>query len=482
MSNVTITIDSTNRESLIDWRSVVIKSRINEKANTCEFIYKKYGSRTFVPVVNEEVIVLDTDGTTKLFGGVISNIEETQKNDEIIVYKVQCVDYSVYLRRQLVTERYESETVNDIIADLVSNYTSAGDSITDNNVNAPITIESIAFNRLSVSQAIQKLADALSYSWYVDYDKDIHFFPKNDETCPFGIEDDNGAIAYNSLMLEEDFSQLRNSVTIEGGEAEGNTRTEVFTGADLDGNSQIPLVYKYSAKPTVTVDSGGGAVAQTVGIDFIDDDASFDVMWSFNQKYLRWTSGNEPSTGDDIEVSGNPLYPIIVRVPSPISISTYGEFQYAIKDRTIRSQDEAIDRALAELDAYSQPIVKGSVVTYKTGARAGQVVTINSTSRNRTEQLVIQTAITTFRNPDGSSRVTELQFSSLKEFGIIDWFQRQLSEREITEDEGDTLLTYLQFSDSFTMTDDITITQTSPPYVYAPDAGNTAEWNKATWS
>lgn len=469
---ITVTINSVDRTSSVKFNSIKKTDTLNQQVDILEFIVRAYGSLTYVPSLNHEVVV-DRDGTT-IFGGVIVRILETVKASKLLEYQVICSDYSQYLKRELVTERYENMTTQAIIADIVTNYTSG---FTTASVVVGPTIESISFNRLTVADSLQKLADAIGYVWYVDYDRDIHFFPKNTEVAPFNLTDSSSNYVYDSLSITEDLTQLRNSVLVQGGESvSSGPRTETLV-ADGD-NDQYNLVNKFSEKPAVTVD----AVAQTVGLEFIDSDASFDCMWNFNEKYLRFTSGNVPTAAQVIEATQTYLIPIVVRVPSPASIATFGIYEFAITDKSIVSQQEAIDRALAELTSYQNQLYDGSFVTREDGLRSGQVININSTQRGKNIDVLIQSVSVRMRDPSGDSMDYEVKFATLKNIGIIEYLQNQLRSKEIIVDDQDTLLNYLQFSDTGTLSDSLaTPTTNSPPYVYGPSAGNVGRWNFATW-
>lgn len=467
----TITIDSTDRTSSVVFNSFRKRDILNQQVDTCQFDIRKYGGKTYVPEIGNEVSVV-RDGTT-IFGGVIVRIEEELESATIIRYKINCIDYSQYLKRQLVSERYTNQTVAYIIDDLVANYTAAGDGITDNNVTGSITIGSIAFNRLTVAECLQKLADAISYVWYIDYDKDIHFFPKNTEMAPFNLSDTSNNYIYDSLKIVEDLTQIRNSVLVQGGEiVSGSSRTEYHSG---DGTRDtFTLANKYDSKPTVTV----GAVSQTVGTEFLDDDASFDVMWNFNEKYLRFTAGNIPASGtNNIVTSGTYLYPIVVSVPSPSSQANYGTYEFSITDKSIRSQDEAIERAIAELKAYANEIYEGEFKTYNDGLRSGQIITIDSSQRGRTITVLIQSVEATMRDPEGNTLEYRARFATLKSIGIIEYLQNQLRNKEVIEDDFETILSLTALTDTITGSDSITQTTSTGPYTW--DGFN---WGYGAWS
>lgn len=464
-----VTIDGIDRTSSVVFNSLRKTDYINQQVDNLEFKTRKYGSLTFVPQLGDEVVVT-RDGTT-IFGGIIVRITENVRATKILEYTVECNDYSQYLKRQLVTERYEGQTVQQIIDALVTDYTTEG--FTTTNVTGALTIESISFNRLNVADCLQKLADAISYVWYVDYDKDIHFMPKNTEEGA-AITDTSQNYIYDSLEIVEDLTQVRNVVLVQGGERVSDTqRTEEFDG---DGVRDIfRLANKFSSLPTVSV----GGVGQTVGVEFLDDDASFDCMWNFNEKYIRFTAGNIPTSGTrNVDVTGYYLFPIVVSVPNNPSIAEFGRYEFAITDRSIRSQDEAIRRALAELQSYQNELYEGSFRTYTDGFRSGQVISINSTQRGKVISVLIQSVRAAMRDPSGTQLEYEVKFATLKSIGIIEYLQNQLRSKEVIVDDAETILNFEQLSDTLTGTDSLaTPTDTTGPYVW-----DTATWGYATYS
>lgn len=472
-----VTINAVDRTTSVVFNSLKKTDHLNQQIDLLEFSIRKYGALTYVPTLGHEVVVT-RDGQT-IFGGVIVRITEGVEAGKILTYRVECNDYSQYLKRQLVTERYEEMTVAEIIDDLVDNYTT--DGFTQAGVVGGQEIESISFNRLTVADCLQKLADALSYVWYVDYDKDIHFFPKNAESAPFALSDASGNYIYDSLQIVEDLTQVRNSVLVQGGEARSTSpRTELFSG---DGaRVQFALSNKFASLPDVTV----GGVPQTVGVEYLDDDASFDCMWNFNEKYVRFTAGNEPGAGtNNVEVEGIYLYPIVVSVPAPASQGVFGVYEFAITDKSIRSQDEAIERALAELTSYQSQLYEGQFRTYEDGLRSGQVIQINSTQRGKAIDVLIQSVRARMRDPLGTTLEYTVSFATLKSIGIIEYLQNQLRSKEVIVDDQETLLNYFPFEDEMGATDEVAVTTSQGPYKWSNDLGTTPDklvWGYGTWS
>jgi hypothetical protein len=258
-------------------------------------------------------------------------------------------------------------------------------------------------------------------------------------------------------------------------------RSEFFSGNAT--RDEFALANKFASLPTVTV----GGSPQTVGIEYIDDDASFDVMWNYNEKYVRFTSGNIPGAGtDNIEVEGLYEFPIVVRVPAPASIGAYGIYEFTITDNNIRSQEEAIDRAIAELTVYQNELYEGEFRTYQDGIRSGQTLRINSTQRGKDIQVVIQSVTSVMRDPLGEQMEYAVRFATLKSIGIIEYLQRQLRDREIIEDDQETLLNYITNTDTCGFSDSLSAPViTMPPYKYSNDAGTTpnkARFGSSTYS
>jgi len=238
--NLVITIDGTDKTNRINWQRFRLTDIIDDLVNTCTFTIQRKEAEV-LPALDDEVII--TDDGTRIFAGKIIDITKTVKSVDIAV------------------EKYTDETVEDIIKDLIDKYKP---EIDHTNVVCDIEVETFTVNNLNLLEAIQKLADATNYRWYVDYDKKLHFFDKDSRSAPFDLTDTNGNYIFKSLVLKDDSSQLINSVKIRGGEREGESRTEIIE-ADGD-NDTYKLSNKFASEPTVTVDSAATTVAVRISI------------------------------------------------------------------------------------------------------------------------------------------------------------------------------------------------------------------------
>lgn len=483
---LTIKINEIDRSTLVRFGSVQITDRINQASDVASFTIDQYGSQTFKPSLNDEVII-ELDGE-RIYGGVIISVEQSMDHLNTITHDVQCKDFTQYMDRLLVTERYQNQTLNYIVLDLIDRYGDDYGFTTDNVTGDTVEIKSITFNEIPLSECFNKLAKLTTYYWYVDYFKDLHVFKKNEELAPFNLLDDSGNYIYDSLRINEDLSQIRNVVKIRGGEAIADERTELLTG---DGEKDtFPLGNKFSELPVVEVD--GSPV--TVGLDFLDNDADFDAMWSFQQKYIRFTAGNIPgapiSGETNIEVTGTPLKPVVVKRYDTASLAEFGTYESKTENNLIRSRDEALQFALSELTAYADAIRNGGFDTYEPGLRSGQTMAIFSEVRDIDEQFVIQSV--TFRqisnDGDGLS-VWHVELATLKNVSVVDILQQLILRETLVEGDDQTLLNFIQMSDSFGITDAITdvVATTTQDYVWeqgVPGSDtytNPIVWDKFTW-
>lgn len=423
---ITLNINSTDRTSLVVDKTLTGTLNLTSQVDVVEFHIRKYKAGvTYTPAIGDVVELID-DGTT-VFGGEVINIQQSVESSVAgVYYSIRAVDYSRKLIDTVFTETYENDTIEDIIDDINTNYLSG---FTVNNVVCNVSIDKIVFNQVSVFDAIRKLADLVAYHWYVDPNKDIHFFSKFTNSAPFSITDDNGKYIPKSLKYKVDGSEIVNHIIVRGGEYDANSQTDVITVSGNDSKSFI-LPQKMS-NLQVELDTGAGYVAQAVGIEFIDDFTTKDVLYDYNQKSIRWNAAL--SDGDKIRFTGNPKAKVLAPAEDPTSIATYGRKSKVIIDKSIEDIDVARKRAAAELLKYKDEKAGIQVRTYETGLRAGQVITVNSTIQGINDQFLIQKV--SFKMHGYDSFVYEAQLISTEEYGFIELLQALLRPEPAQENE-----------------------------------------------
>lgn len=432
---IQVKVNGVDKSNQVDWQSVQRDSVLTRQPDTFKFRVKNYGTKTWRPAVGDTVQLIK-DAVT-VFGGVVVNSTETIQGLALF-FNVTCKDYSQTLDRIVVNENYTAMTGNAIIADILTNFTDPAEGFTGTNVNVPDTVQLIAFNYISVSSAIQKLCDYLGgYVWYVDANKDLHVFKQTTVLAPFNIADTGTTgLRYHSLQIDQDFTQVRNHIYLQGGQVTGTTvqndqvadgqQVVFFVGYDLSNL----LVYKaLAASPTVFN-------ALTVGRDGIDAPASFDCLYNPNNGLIIFPNGTKPAVNDIIRYSGVPIFPLLAEKLDPVSIALYGEYQSNIVDKSIKSLAAASQRLGVELLKYANPIVSAKFETVADGLVCGQQITINSAIRNINQNFVIQRVRLRCTKPDEFVYSVECQAINTAVYGIIDALDKLL-----VQDPADNLVT-----------------------------------------
>lgn len=454
---ITIKLNNVDISSSIEWPSVQWTQVLTKEVDRLEFLIKKTPSVT-IPALGDEILLLE-DGV-KLFGGILVERNEKILGGILLGYECKSKDWSHKLDGKLVTKKYTNQSPQSILLNIVSTYTTG---FTTNNVkSASFNISTIKFNYEQVTRAFTQLAEQIGWDWYVDPDKDIHFFDRESASAPFQLDDIGGKFEWKTLELNQTVINLKNHIFVRGGEYNKNytatTTPDVYKG---DGTRTVfPLAYGYD---NVTVDKNG--VAQTIGVDQKDDPATVQVLYNFNEKFVRFATA--PLATDTIKIYGDAQIPIIAAVRDQISISTYGEFQQAIIDKSIKSTAEAQSRAKAELDKYSMNVWEGRFKTTQKGLLCGQKLTINSTLRNINKNFKITRVVGKARGNDHMEYEVFLLASGQVTFTDMMVGLLTADKKNIEIASNETLQRLEQFSEIITIAETLTPTKRSKPYIWA---------------
>lgn len=403
---ITLEVNSVDKSDQIEWESINKVEVLTKEPDTLNFRIKNYGAKTYRPSLGDQIDLYD--GVVKIFGGIVVDTQE-QIDGKLKYFEVSATkDFTHTLDRKLVANVYTNMTVNDIIADLIDNYTEPADGFTYLNVNAPVIIEKVVFNYITVSECLKKLQNFLgNYDWYVDYDKDIHFFERTSVSAPFNLTDNSANFVWNSLEYQENINQLRNHIIIRGGDVEGD---QVDNEQVADGSQRVFFIgYSLTVASLVVEQSLAATPAVffslSVGRDGIDNPASFDTLYNPNNGLLIFPDGTKPAINDHIKTSGIPVFPLLSEKKDLASISQFGDYQFLIVDKTIRSREAASQRSDAELLKYARVSKYLRFRTLNSGLRTGQYINFNSAFRGINQSFLIERITTRLRTP------TDLEYS-----------------------------------------------------------------------
>ncbi len=419
--SILLKINTVDKSNNIVWESLSITQNLTSQVDTATFKYRKYGSRTLS--INYSDVVEIWDGATQIFGGNVQRItQETESNADGILYTIECADYTVLFDSKLVAQTYTSQTIHDIIDSICTLYAPDFDAV---NVTSTYIVPKIVFNQVKPSDCLKKLADIVNFDWYIDENKSIHFFSKEENPAPFNLTDTSGNFISKTLNRKVDGSLTVNRVKVRGGEYDGSTYTDKIT---VSGNNtkSFSLPYKFS---NLTVKLN--AVTQTVGIDNIDDFTTKDVLYSFQEKSIRWNA--VLADGDLIEFSGNPKIKVFAIAEDSASIALYGVREKLIREDDITDNTVARKRGIAELYAYANGVVDATFTTHTSGLRAGMNIRLTSTKRNCDDDLIIKSV--TFQAIDANTFGYRVQCINGRIYGLIEILAKLLAPKTLNVDE-----------------------------------------------
>lgn len=358
--------------------STKVTNSLAQESDSCSMII-----RDPVNAIREgQSLQIYIDSTADMrFNGVITSVSEKPMSGFAWKeYNISAQGYSKVLEYQRVANVYTNKTCAFIINDIITNYVAAAWAITQTNVKTGPIMEEVSFNYFTPGDCIRKLCDLTGYYWYVDEDKDLHFFDSETNIAPFEIKD-NAEFLFSQFSCKPDFSQVRNKVTVEGGKFLSSPISDTFLGDDVTTTFELTYL---ASNLTITEN----AVSKTIGIENISDPATVDYIMNYWNKTIRRTAGALP-TGTTTIATYSYFVKVIVQsedVDAQTACAALeggdGVHEYRFIDTTIQSLPEAEKTADAEIRKHAYPVVEGSFQTYEDGFRAGQLLTINLSNFN----------------------------------------------------------------------------------------------------
>lgn len=336
--------------------------------------------------------VLWLNNGVREFAGIVTQVDEDDLGADL-EYTVNATSYESKFNRRLVVNYYNSMTADALVKQIVQSFCPG---FTTANVQAAYTLPPQYFNYIEPSAALKKIAQQIEYGYYIDYYKDVHFYPIESFTSPLPsntLSADTDTVNYADLKLSEDGTQLKTRIYLKGFKSRvGTPMTLTFTG---DGNTtQWSLGYKPSRNAgdiTITV----GGVSKTVKRDLVDgspgqntsDTNSAYVNYSQNLLRLNYA----PASGVQIVVTMYYLQDTIVMREDPQAQSVAaaadgdgtGVYEFAVTEPSLTQATLAAANSRGDmlLYKYGYPQITGSFVSFTQGWRAGQYFYLQSTRR-----------------------------------------------------------------------------------------------------
>jgi hypothetical protein len=439
-------------------------------------------------------VMIEDDTLGRLFAGSIVKVELafTIPDKKTNVWNVECDDYTEQVDQRLVIETYENMTADAIFKDIVRKYCR---SFTTNNVRsgAP-TVERIVFDYKRPSECFKELCDYVGWHWYPDYYKDLHFFRPEElaKSAPYKLIPGG---RFRNIKHSFDTQGLRNRVYIRG----GTTLSNPFVyEIKADG---VARAWTLPHKPhDISLTIGG--VSKSVGIENVHEEADFDYLMNFEEKYvkasaqtttvpegmiIRFTYKYDVDVITMVEDTESQAKLAAIQKANGVPDSD-GVYEHVIQDDTLTTIDAAEAAGYADLRENANPKVKGSFETEISGWQPGQIVQIDLSDRGIQGEFLVQKVTITRTGSQYWSY--NIQYGG-RLFGIADFLKALVSEQQKKQYNETTLLHKFTYGvDKVAVKDEATGILKSPPWAIEPSLElkvvNTdqyvSEWDTAGWT
>ena len=223
---ITITIAGNPYTSAIQ-DSLSIKAVIGKTPSTIDAIFFDKSAALLVPE-GVDIIVTRTDTSERIFGGLTSMVSDWTEGVSRY-FQIQGQSYTVLLDRIIFYAAYGTGySDKDILTDLfTSKVVGSNGQI---GVSSEITVGSnvkigqtgltpLTFVYSYAREAIELLAGYVGYNYYVDFNKDLHYYHKESVVAPYGLSsspNNTTTIGYNNLRRRKDATRVINNYLVFG--------------------------------------------------------------------------------------------------------------------------------------------------------------------------------------------------------------------------------------------------------------------------
>ena len=469
-----ITCNGNDISNSVDWKSIDAVSVLTKENGSFKFNVNLATGQTgvTVPVVGDTIELYDSTGI--IFGGTVTEVETTVQG-LYMMNTVTASDWGYLFDGTLVKKNYSGIDPHDIVVDLVQNFC-VGKGFTTNHVQyGNFTVPTIQFNYQQPTKCLESLARLIGWDWYIDPNKDIHFFLGDvadaigdGGPAPITIDATSAEVQWNSLDVLLNMQNMQNSVYVIGGSRitqfhSSNTLDSYMT----DGVQQsFPTSYAYT-ESTIQVTLGG--VAQTIGIlNQVTDPTSVDVIYAPSDRNIQFTHG-APAAGQTVLIWGWAEVPIIAHASDSASIAAYREYQGVIVDNKITSVPEAQARAQAQILLFGHPVYDLKVNTLIPGCRLGQAITVNLPHFGISKQLVIKRIEAVGYVPGAEGRLQyQLECIGSDNVTFVDLMSTILQQEASQSQVGSTTIVeeWLGVPETVNVADTVELAHETRPYTW----------------
>ena len=443
-------------------KSLKINKALTYEINTCSF--QLDGDR---PSEGDEIMVEDGE---RLFAGLIVKVELAKTFPQGLgranTWSVNCNDYTELLDRKLVVETYENVSADYIFGDIAAKYC-PGFTVNGVQSGAPL-VEYIVFDYIHPSECFKELCNYVGWHWQPDYYKDLQFFSAENLASPAPLVlTPGGQFRFGKHTI--DTQGLRNRVYVRGGTMLSDPQSIQWKA---DG---VARIWNLPWKPH-EISFEVSEIPMSVGVENLHEEADFDYMMSFAEKYIRCSAQTAtPVEGITMSIMAKQDIDVITMVEdleSQAAIAAAqggdGVYEHVIPDDSLTTITAAEAAGMADLREHANPKVSGSFETEVAGWQPRQLVEIDLPDRGVVGTYLIQKVSL---SPVAHFWTYSVQYGG-RLFGIADFLKALVSAQQKKQMVETAILSkFNRQTETVGVSDTMTDTPINLPYVCgAPDA------------
>lgn len=391
---VTLEINGSDYTSLLKRESLYVRHSIGNENGVCDFTIEDDG--TYRPQGWDSPVV-KVNGTA-IFGGYIF-----QHDGEVLgtgataetQWQVQCKDWSILLDMIIVEFEFREQSDASILDTLFGFYLPGDGFDVSTNVDTLNSDIDIAFQRVTLREALNMLAARVDAQWYIAPDKKLSWkaasgFPAAtfniDTVSPNGSTTHN--VAFGSLRRQVDESTIINRVTVIGGNSKsGSRQTDTF---EADGTTDTFGILTKEPHSIWKVDywiNGGRYIRYTTNIGYepgdklFAEDGGYEIVCNLELQTvrIRHIDGSVPDNGTDVVIDYYYQEPVTTTVEHTGSQAYYSRiFTQHVYNQELTSLAAATEYGNSVLakQAFGRETITFDLYEY--GLQPGTRVTINA--------------------------------------------------------------------------------------------------------
>jgi hypothetical protein len=403
--SLTLTIEGVDYTPHTDWTQVQVNEGITRMgASMTARLELPPSQKALIPQPNREVRLVYNG--IDLFAGKVTQPSRALKPGGGIVSLISCVDYTFDLNRRQAVEAYQGITAGQVVRNLITSYL-APYGISAGNIEDGPVLSNWAINYEYVRDSLERLARATGFEYFIDYNKQLHFYNPSGgfSEAPWNLTEAATApyersASFQGLNVIRDISQIRNDVVVRGAKSQSAPVTEQILFNGVQSSFNLTLGNPVRGSLSFNIDG----MPQLVGEVGQVDPLLVDWLVDYSNRSVRKTAtGLTPAAGSIGTVTYRYQSQIIVNVRSQESINSFrtatddGMFSHVIVSEDIETRDQAIAAGRADLRENSIATETVSYSTTRPGLKAGMVQRITIPRLNIDNRYLIRSCRINFQ-------------------------------------------------------------------------------------